>query len=206
MFEGVINFMTNQPTNPIAVYIYVPLFYLLGPALLYLPELIALLYRGALHWMHFLPLMQLAMLCTVRGDGTESVWFMICCWGIMKGIAVSLLIVVSTPIHRSDFCWTEGDAKGTKDFLEHTLLSTMDYYTDWGLLPSLFMFDTFNDHRMHHLFPTLDVSRVRTVKPVFERFCEENGLGQYFKKRYGLGELFMGLLRNWYRTEEVVCS
>ena len=112
-------------------------------------------------------------------------------------------VPVSTPIHRSDFCWTKGDGGGTKDFLEHVLLTTQDYYLDCGLLPSLFMFDTFNDHRMHHLFPTLDVSRVRTVKPVFERFCRDNGLGRHFRQRFGLGELFMGLLRYWYRTSPV---
>ncbi len=112
-----------------------------------------------------------------------------------------IVVIVATPIHRSDYCWSEGDINGTKDFEKHCLLTTKDYYIDWGLIASLFSFQTFNDHRIHHLFPTLDdASKVSQIKFVLKEYClKQDKLRKYFQHEYGLGQLFLGYLRHMYR-------
>mmetsp|Transcript_22832 Transcript_22832/g.36459 ORF Transcript_22832/g.36459 Transcript_22832/m.36459 type:complete len:126 (+) Transcript_22832:1-378(+) len=122
-------------------------------------------------------------------------------WYVMHGLAVYILVQISTPVHRSDYCWTEGDQNGTKDFVHHTLLSTVDYHTNLPLIASLFLFEAFNDHRIHHLFPTLDLSLVKDIRPVLDEFCNEHGLEKYVKQRYGFIQLLAGLYRYYYRVQ-----
>eukprot|EP01084_Bolivina_argentea_P107973 192994_1 len=202
-FEGIINFMTNQPTNHILIYLYAPCFYMFSLPLLHIPILIDLYKRGRLKIKYLIPILELLIMIVMNYNGILTIFISFWYWVIMHGTMYTMLMIVSTPIHRSDMCWTEGDTNGTKDFLEHTLLTTMDYYVNWGFFASLFMFDTFNDHRLHHLFPTLDASKISQLKPVFEKYCKQNGLKKYFKETYGLGQLLMGLLRYWYRRSPI---
>eukprot|EP01084_Bolivina_argentea_P161676 281437_1 len=135
-----------------------------GSSLFHIVSVLDTYKHSDLKWYHMIPLMELIILILFN-YGDVSVFYMIFYWMIMHGTTTCIAVIVSTPIHRSDYCWTEGDGNGTKDFLEHILLTTQDYYTDFGLSASLFMFDTFNDHRLHHLFPTLDASKIPILKP-----------------------------------------
>jgi len=63
-------------------------------------------------------------------------------WLIMQGFATWLLMVFSTPVHRSDFAWTQGcEALQAEegDFGKHVVLSTDDYMVEEsGLAMKLF--------------------------------------------------------------------
>ena len=198
--EPILYFMTNSPkTNNISIYIYVHIFYFMIPATNYIINLL----KGEIKLNHTMPLIQLAIMIGINWDNEnvgilQLFWF----WYIMHGVAGYIMTQVSTPVHRSDYCWTEGDINGTKDFLHHTLLSTVDYNINYPQCLSLFMFESFNDHRIHHLFPTLDLSLVKDIRPVFNKFCEENGLSQYVTQKYSYSQLLAGLYRYYYRIHK----
>ena len=40
----------------------------------------------------------------------------------------------------------------------------------WG---KLLLASSFNDHVIHHLFPTIDLSKQHLVRPVLEKYCKE---------------------------------
>lgn len=195
-FEPFHNFMTNRPTNSIFIYLYIPIFYMFVMSIFHIPGLIIKYKKGDLIWRNLMPLVELFIMI-LMGD---SVKYSIFYWMIMHGVQNVILMIISTPIHRSDYCWSEGDQNGTKDFIEHTLLTTHDYYVQAPLFISMLLFDTFNDHRIHHLFPTLDASKVEIIKPYFEKFCKKDDkLKKYFKGNYGMGQLIMGWLRNMHK-------
>eukprot|EP01084_Bolivina_argentea_P319086 553471_1 len=193
--EPLVYFMSNQPTNSIFVYIYSPILFFIAPPLLHIPTLIISILKHNFKWYYLIPLMELMVIYFMNYN--IGIYYCILYWTIIHGVMSLIVVIVATPIHRSDFCWSEGDINGTKDFVEHCLLTTKDYYTDCGLIASLFGFQTFNDHRIHHLFPTLDASKVSQIKSVLKEYClKQDELKKYFQHQYGLGQLFVGFLRH----------
>ena len=81
----------------------------------------------------------------------------------------------------SVYSWTEGCqplANARDDFGEHTVLSTEDYTVeaDASLLhlpKKLFLFASFNDHIIHHMFPTVDLSKQYLLRPLFLQLVEK---------------------------------
>ena len=57
------------------------------------------------------------------------------------------------------------------------------------------------DHRLHHLFPTLDIYRIKEIRPLFEEFCrrEDIGFKKYMTKKWTLAELTLGMWRHWHK-------
>merc|ERR1712192_118579 len=129
--------------------------------------------------------------------GGVGLWYAVWCWYVMHAVMAWLLIQVSTPVHRSEGCWTEGDAGGSKDFVLHTLQSTRDYDVQYPLVASLFLFEMFNDHRLHHLFPTLDLSLMKEIRPVFEQFCAEKGWAHMVQRQDSFWEVTRALYRGY---------
>ena len=71
-------------------------------------------------------------------------------------------MVFSTPVHRSDYGWTRGitEDKEEDDFGKNICTKTNDYLVDeTNLLFKLFAFGSFNDHCIHHMLPTIDLSK-----------------------------------------------
>lgn len=97
-------------------------------------------------------------------------------------------------LHRSIFCWTEGDDNAKIDFGEHCLASTADHDCDWDLLSSLYCFQILNNHGIHHLFPTVCKSRIAEVMPIFKEACKEFNVPW---QEYVWSEIFVGLWKNW---------
>eukprot|EP01083_Nonionella_stella_P028793 79355_1 len=189
--EPIVYFMTASPTNSPLIYVYIHAFMFLLPGVNYIVK--------AAKLNHMIPLIQLGILIAVNMDSALSLWTLIGYWYVMHGTMGYILQAVATPVHRSDYCWTEGDVNGSKDFVHHILLSTMDYNTDYPTVLSLFLFEMFNDHRIHHLFPTLDLSLVKEIRPIVETFCKQNELGDYMEQKYGFMDLYVGLYRYYYR-------
>lgn len=102
-------------------------------------------------------------------------------WVLANGIAMSFLFVVSFPVHRSEYGWTDGceSAKPeAQDFGEHIVQTTQDYSTSiQSLWFRLLLAGSFNDHITHHLFPTLDLSKQHLVRPIVIQGLKEFHVG-----------------------------
>mmetsp|Transcript_123769 Transcript_123769/g.309413 ORF Transcript_123769/g.309413 Transcript_123769/m.309413 type:complete len:811 (-) Transcript_123769:227-2659(-) len=97
-------------------------------------------------------------------------------------------------LHRSIFCWSFGDEHAKYDYGEHCLASTADHDIDMPLLPSLYLFQILNNHGIHHLFPTIDKSRILEIMPIFRETCREFGLPW---QEYDWRDMFGALWKNW---------
>ena len=104
------------------------------------------------------------------------------CWGFSHGLGgfcVMHLVcgfcieTAGFGLHRSVFCWTHGDPNAKYDFGEHCLSATADHDVDISLSSSLFLYQHLNNHGIHHLFPTIDVSRIPEIMPIFRQTCKE---------------------------------
>jgi len=97
-------------------------------------------------------------------------------------------------LHRSVFCWSDGDPNAKYDFGEHALAATADHDVDMPLLPSLYLFQILNNHSVHHLFPTVDKSRILEIMPIFRKTAEEFDIPW---KEYPWQEMFTSIWKNW---------
>jgi len=97
-------------------------------------------------------------------------------------------------LHRGIFCWSMGDPNAKYDYGEHCLASTSDHDCDMALLPSLYLFQILNNHGIHHLFPTVDKSRIVEIMPIFRETCKEFGLPW---QEYKWADMFGSLWKNW---------
>lgn len=78
-------------------------------------------------------------------------------------------------------------------------LRQMDSTRDVDKGPGLFwLVTTLGDHLLHHLFPTVDQSKLRLLYPVFRETCEEFGVNYQFEDQW---EMFKGLHKQIVRTE-----
>jgi fatty acid desaturase len=118
-----------------------------------------------------LPFLELALLLASCGVSRGLVLFF-----VMHMTSSWLLAVISFAVHRHEKIWTEGDENPRMDFGRHILASTSDHSFGLPLLPSLFGFALLNYHCLHHLFPTIDHSRLREVEPIFQKTCSEFGI------------------------------
>lgn len=179
MVEPYTFFMRSQPSNHPLVYVWWHVFSFFVPLLNLLRGTVEILTgRDHLTPERLLAPAQLALLLWAWG----YVWGGVL-WLIIHGVAVYLLIVVSTPVHRSKYSWTEGcQAAGVPaagDFGHHTVISTADYSVgegNAGLVANLFAYAAFNDHVVHHLFPTVDASRQHLIRGVFLEQCKAFGI------------------------------
>lgn len=69
------------------------------------------------------------------------------------------LATMSFPAHRSQYSWTEGDINPQRDYGLHTLITTCDHHRNLNLFTSFLIFQGFNNHVVHHLFPIIDISK-----------------------------------------------
>lgn len=97
-------------------------------------------------------------------------------------------------LHRSIFCWSYGDENAKYDFGEHCLAATADHDIDMPLFGSLYLFQILNNHGIHHLFPTIDKSRIHEVMPVFRETCKEFGIPW---QEYDWRDMCGSLWKNW---------
>eukprot|EP00730_Choanoeca_flexa_P016095 TRINITY_DN7539_c0_g1_i2.p1 TRINITY_DN7539_c0_g1~~TRINITY_DN7539_c0_g1_i2.p1 ORF type:complete len:446 (+),score=84.13 TRINITY_DN7539_c0_g1_i2:51-1388(+) len=105
---------------------------------------------------------------------------------LMHDVAFWLLFTISFPVHRSEYGWTEGCQPVVDeqlDFGRHTVQTTQDYATGYGLVAKIFVFGSFNDHIAHHLFPTVDLSKQALVRPVILAAMKEHNV-PYTQRSY----------------------
>lgn len=145
----------------------------------------------------FLVFTELGVLLMVRG------WFGAVLFCLMHGVSLYLLVVFSTPVHRSVYGWTEGCQPihpAASDFGLHTVLATNDYMVSLQNLPAkLLLFGSFNDHVTHHLFPTVDLSRQHLIREIFLAHCHKHNVA-YTERSFF--DLFRGLFGAMYRPDK----
>ena len=117
-------------------------------------------------------------------------------WGVMLVVIMNvtggyLLTSTSFCVHRGELMWTEGDPGGEKDFGKHIFLTTIDHSTDYSLFWSFYLFAGFNNHIAHHLFPTVDHSRLPEIKEIIISTAKEFNM-EY--KTYSFSHLMYGMI------------
>eukprot|EP00930_Biecheleria_cincta_P048947 TRINITY_DN3419_c0_g1_i1.p1 TRINITY_DN3419_c0_g1~~TRINITY_DN3419_c0_g1_i1.p1 ORF type:complete len:795 (-),score=113.39 TRINITY_DN3419_c0_g1_i1:68-2452(-) len=149
------------------------------------------LLQGKERWRHeyVLNIMQLVLLMLFGGPVVGLYCF--CVMHLMCGFCIE---TAGFALHRSIFCWSMGDPNAKYDYGEHCLASTADHDVDMPLAASLYLFQILNNHGVHHLFPTVDKSRIQEIMPIFRETCKEFGLPW---KEYDWRDMFGSLWKNW---------
>jgi len=70
------------------------------------------------------------------------------------------LATITFPTHRCKSSWKEGDVNPQRDYGLHALISTSDHNRNLNLFTSFLVFQGFNNHVLHHLFPIIDKSKL----------------------------------------------
>lgn len=92
-----------------------------------------------------------------------SIWHALALWYCMH--AFSIILLARFANHRIEGAWTEGDEGAVIDYGEHILKTTFDHNRWLPPILSLFFFTGFNNHVAHHLFPTVDISKLNVIFP-----------------------------------------
>lgn len=100
-------------------------------------------------------------------------------------------MMFSFPTHRSKQVWTEGDGDGTRDFAVHILKATLSHNEGISFGRSILMYQGFTDHVAHHLFPTVDHSKLHLVTPLVLETCREEGLNHLYST-HSFSSIFWG--------------
>ncbi len=172
--EPWLTFMRNQKPNLPGVFLIWLVFTLLIAPLEYFRRTMDV-YHGKDRFRaeYIIPLSQLLLLVGAAGPLSGPLLLL-----TMQGVANMLLVIISTPVHRSAYAWTsgcEGVVKPASDYGIQTVLSTNDFLVEEypGTLAKMFLFASFNDHVTHHLFPTVDLSKQGLVRPIFIAACKK---------------------------------
>jgi hypothetical protein len=120
-----------------------------------------------------LPLLQLAAACLLAPTPSAGVWVWHTCQAAASLWFITTSLVAGT--HHHPDLWHDGqEATHGTDFGACQLAAVMEREdVNATLLGSASMF---GEHALHHLFPALDHSRLRELRPLLERTCEEYGL------------------------------
>eukprot|EP00055_Hartaetosiga_balthica_P007458 m.25627 g.25627 ORF g.25627 m.25627 type:complete len:465 (+) comp5784_c0_seq2:125-1519(+) len=147
-------------------------------------------------WEHALRYVEIAVLLYAQGW-----WHGLLLFVAMNAVSMWLLIFLSFPVHRTEYAWTDGcqAVEGDHlDFGEHILASTHDFNVPMKLLGSLFIGGTFSNHIVHHMFPTVDLSKQHLLNKLLEDTCVEYKV-QYRQRSFW--NLFLSMWKMHYRFE-----
>ncbi|CAL4062179.1 unnamed protein product [Meganyctiphanes norvegica] len=137
---------------------------------------------------NLLPFIELLLMCYLSSTPTTAFKL----WCTMQSIASFIFVYAPlTGTHHHPDIWHHGDATRTDQ--------------DWGLCQldtvrdrvevtgNLFLVcTTFGDHTLHHMFPTVDHSKLPYLYPVFFKTCQEFGIPFAFQKHT---DMHMGFYR-----------
>jgi len=173
VIEPVLYYLSNKPKNPVInVFIGHILILFIGPLNFLRRFIFSFVGKDKLKIENSIPIVELLILWS----NAESFSSALNLWVIMHCVASVHLILATFPNHRTDNHWSEGDPKPAKDFAEHTLLTTSDHSVFLPLMLAYICFGGFNDHILHHLFPTVDRSILPELKGILIEGCKEFGI------------------------------
>lgn len=171
-FEPLVRFLKSQPANPIYTELLLQPFYLVMIPLNILLKLLKPL-RG-------IPFDPCCLLCLAEvpffmAVGGLPLWPALRLFLAMQGLFGFIVTKTLFCGHRQSTLWAEGDAR-VQDFGEHTAIATNDNETGLNAFVSFLFFSGFNIHIAHHLFPTIDHSRLPLANAVVQEVLRERGL------------------------------
>lgn len=80
------------------------------------------------------------------------------------------------------------------DYGSHCIATTQDYAISGLPLAAKMLVAPFNHHRLHHLLPAVDASRLPELEGVLQQTCAD--FGEPYRL-FSWTELAVGCLRNW---------
>ena len=207
--EPFIYFMTSSPINGPFVFLIFNVICAAASTMDYIRHaLFVLIGREGFRWENLVAAAELGLLVWCRGDGGPgggggagrgaALFF------VMQGVASWMMTSISFAVHRSERSWTAGDPGAQRDFGKHIVAATADHSVWLPLPASLLCFAMLNCHTIHHLFPTVDHSRLKSIYPIFLDTCKEFAAKDpSFSGYNSFG--FMELWRSVIRRHDMVC-
>eukprot|EP01062_Namystynia_karyoxenos_P062149 TRINITY_DN55077_c0_g1_i1.p1 TRINITY_DN55077_c0_g1~~TRINITY_DN55077_c0_g1_i1.p1 ORF type:complete len:485 (+),score=117.57 TRINITY_DN55077_c0_g1_i1:82-1455(+) len=169
--EPYVAYLRSRKPNHWSVYLrWLLLNVILGPVSLLTAVAEQLKGRGKLLPTDMVPLLQWAAAWKMCGSARRGAG-LVCS---MHAVWSFTLILLSTPVHRCDFCWTEGCDEPELDYGRHIVKTTQEYYVNAPLLGRIML--GFNDHIIHHLFPTVDLANQGLIRPLLEEEMRKHGV------------------------------
>jgi len=228
-------FFTSKPRNNFLVFLYCHIVWVgVGPIYLVARFLRILAGVQKFRLENTLPLFQIAALYWMRGDVGETAALWVLMQGVASyQLLVFSTLVHRTSYawtegdsyeealgrkpnltrgesntHSVDVSTGEGGEDPTKclvDFGEHVMVSTNDYAVDSSLPFSLFAFGLFNYHTLHHLFPAIDMARLRD-KRVYQALLETLREFEIPYRAFSTSELFFNSFSGIWRRDYIPIS
>lgn len=171
--EPFIYYLANKPKNPAINVVFGHLLFIFLGVLNYIRRfLFFFVGKDKLQPENVIPLIELVILWT-NAEGFGSALKL---WLIMHSVASFQMILATFPNHRTENHWSEGEPNAVKCFAEHTILTTSDHSVKLPLIFAYLCFGGFNDHILHHLFPTIDRSLIPELKHILIEECKKFGI------------------------------
>ena len=172
-FEPIIYYLSNRPKNQI-------INVLLGHILFVFMGILNFLRRFIFHFLgkdklrieNAIPVIELLILWSNSVSFSSALYL----WTIMHCVSSFHLLLGTFPNHRTDIHWSEGDPNPVKDYAEHTILTASDHTVDMNIMLAYICFGGFNDHTIHHMFPTIDRGVLPEFKGILIETCKEFGV------------------------------
>ena len=193
--EPIIYYLANKPKNQVINII-------LGHLLFLFMGILNFLRRFIFHFMgkdklrieNAIPMIELLILWSNAVSLSSALYL----WTIMHGVASIHLMLSTFPNHRTDNHWSEGDPKPVKGFAEHTIITTSDHSVKMNLMLAYICFGGFNDHILHHMFPTIDRGVLPEFKGTLIESCKEFGI---VYQESDFWKNFVGVYRGFFREK-----
>lgn len=171
--EPFIYYLANKPKNPVINVLFGHLLFTFLGVLNYIRRFAFFFFgKDKLQPENIIPLVELVILWT----NAESFGSALKLWLIMHSVASLQMILATFPNHRTQNHWSEGEPNPVKCFAEHTILTTSDHSVKMPLIFAYICFGGFNDHILHHLFPTIDRSVIPEIKHILIEECGKFGI------------------------------
>ena len=171
--EPFIYYLSNKPKNPIINIVVGHILFTFLGVLNYIRRfLFSFVGKDKFQPENIIPLIELLILWS----NAQSFYSALQLFIIMHSIASLHLLLGTFPNHRTDHHWSEGDPKPSKDFAEHTIITTSDHSVKLPLMLAYILFGGFNDHILHHLFPILERSLLPEFKEILIEECKKVGI------------------------------
>jgi len=123
-------------------------------------------------------------------------------WVTIHAVCGYMLVIQFSWTHHHPQLYHAGDKpRSDRDWGLHMLDTTVDFDRTrgtWGLLSTPLQLVTFGHHLLHHLFPTVDLSKLEYLYPALYETCKEMGETYPF---HSVPHLIGGLHRQLNRTQ-----
>ncbi|CAD8104071.1 unnamed protein product [Paramecium primaurelia] len=135
---------------------------------------------------YFIPIVEYLILYYFCGDALEGFKLFM----VIQSTSSYLTLKYSLITHHNNICYTDGcSIVPSRDFGIYTLQTSQDHDPQVIFPFNMFIFQGFNQHTLHHMFPTVDESRIPEIQHFLLETIQEFKLQHIYKQRT-VGELY----------------